>query len=64
MKTKAIVNGEVVSRDELNQLFLNRLDITPFRFLQRDPYGSRAWPTLGWRGLVLHMYRRQRCGAN
>ncbi|WP_020474594.1 coiled-coil domain-containing protein [Zavarzinella formosa] len=64
MKTKAIVNGEIINRDDLHQLFLNRLGITPFRFPQGNPYDSRAWPTLGWRGLVRHLYRRQKMWAD
>lgn len=63
-KTKAIVDGVIRSIEELRQMFLDRLGITPFRYPQGDPYGSRAWPTLGWRSLVRHLYRRQTMWTN
>lgn len=57
-RNKAQVNGEQVSVEALQQLYLDRLGITPFRYPQGNPYTGR-WMTLGWRGLVRHMYRRQ-----
>lgn len=54
------LNGERINADDVQALFLDRLGIPQLRYPQGNVLGSdRAWPTLGWRSLLRHIYRRQ-----
>jgi chromosome segregation ATPase len=54
------LNGDRINADDVQQLFLERLGIPRLRFPQGNVLGSdRTWPTLGWRSLLRHIYRRQ-----
>lgn len=64
LKTKALVNGESMSLQDLRILIVSRLGIPVLHFPQGNPYAQRAWPELGWRSLYRHMYRRQNMWAD
>lgn len=57
---KVFVNQEAVSLKEYRALLMQKLGIPLVHYPQGNPYGPRAWPELGWRSLVRHIYRRQR----
>lgn len=59
-KTKVFVDDEAKSLVEFQEWLLRALGIPEVNFPQGDPYGGRAWPTLRFRSLLRHMYRRQR----
>jgi hypothetical protein len=59
LKTKVIVGGEPLDTKDFSRRLLSLLDIPLVHYPQGDPYGPRAWPELGWRSLIRHMYRRQ-----
>jgi hypothetical protein len=59
-RSQICLNGDRIKVDEIQNLFLNRLQIPPVRYPQGNIYVSdRTWPTLGWRSLLRHIYRRQ-----
>jgi DNA repair ATPase RecN len=64
VKTKAFVNGQSIGVKELRELFMARLGLPLVHYPQGNPYGSRAWPELGWRSLCRHVYRRQSMWAD
>lgn len=54
------LNGDRINVDQVQDLFLDRLNIPKLRYPQGNVSGSdRIWPTLGWRSLLRHIYRRQ-----
>jgi hypothetical protein len=57
--TKVSVNGVSLTRDQYSELLMKKLGIPTVHYPQGSPYGSRTWPTLGWRSLFRHIYRRQ-----
>ena len=57
---KVFVNQEALSLKEYRALLMEKLGIPLVHYPQGNPYGPRAWPELGWRSLVRHIYRRQR----
>jgi len=57
--TKVSVNGQPLSRDQYCELLMKKLGIPMVHYPQGSPYGPRTWPTLGWRSLFRHVYRRQ-----
>lgn len=59
MKTKIIIDDTAMAVEEFNEQLLERLGITPVKYPQGDAHGPRTWPTLGWRSLLRHIYRRQ-----
>jgi len=58
--SKVSVNGNIQSLKDYRELLMQRLEIPIVHFPQGDPYGRRAWPELGWRSLIRHIYRRQK----
>lgn len=57
-----LVDGERVSLDGLQVLLFQELKMPLLRYPQGNVYTSdRKWPTLGWRSLYRHVYRRQDC---
>ena len=59
LRSKVLVDGQAMTVDAYTDSILSRLGIPPFRFPQGNPLGPRSWPTLGWRSLLRHIYRRQ-----
>lgn len=57
--TKVSVNGQSLTRDQYCELLTTKLKIPTVHYPQGSPYGSRTWPSLGWRSLFRHVYRRQ-----
>ena len=54
------LNGDRINLDDVQPLFLARLGIPQLRFPQGNIVGSdRTWPSLSWRSLLRHIYRRQ-----
>lgn len=54
------LNGERINADAVQDIFLERLGIPQLRYPQGNILGSeRTWPSLGWRSLLRHIYRRQ-----
>jgi hypothetical protein len=54
------LNGERINADVVQDVFLDCLGIPQLRYPQGNILGSeRTWPSLGWRSLLRHIYRRQ-----
>jgi hypothetical protein len=54
------LNGDRITADDVQQLFLERLGIPQLRFPQGNIlFSDRTWPSLSWRSLLRHIYRRQ-----
>ena len=59
-RSQTKLNGDRINTGDVQQLFLERLGIPQLRYPQGNVLGSdRTWPTLGWRSLLRHIYRRQ-----
>lgn len=59
-RSQTFLNGDRIRVDEVQLLFLKLLEIPLLRFPQGNIFTSdRTWPTLGWRSLLRHVYRRQ-----
>src|SRR5258708_32600905 len=58
-RTKINVNGEMMDIKQASDLLMERLNIPLVHYPQGSLYGRRAWPELGWRSLLRHVYRRQ-----
>jgi DNA repair ATPase RecN len=57
---KVIVNEHPMSLDDYRALLLQKLSIPAVHYPQGNPFAPRAWPELGWRSLMRHVYRRQK----
>jgi hypothetical protein len=60
LATKIIVDGKPINIRDYREWIMDTLGIPAVKYPQGDPFGSRAWPELGWRSLYRHIYRRQR----
>jgi hypothetical protein len=59
-KSHIRLNGDRINADQVQDFFLERLNIPKLRYPQGNVLGSdRTWPSLGWRSLLRHIYRRQ-----
>jgi chromosome segregation ATPase len=59
-RSQMTLNGERFSVAETQSFFLQRLGIPVLRYPQGNVHASeRTWPSLGWRSLLRHIYRRQ-----
>jgi hypothetical protein len=59
-RSQTKLNGDRINAGDVQQLFLELLGIPQLRYPQGNVLGSdRTWPTLGWRSLLRHVYRRQ-----
>lgn len=54
-----LIDGERVASPEAESLVLQLLQIPELRYPQGAPTSERTWPSLGWRSIYRHMYRRQ-----
>jgi predicted nucleic acid-binding Zn-ribbon protein len=59
-KGKILIDGTPYSPPDFCAKVLQLLDIPSLHYPQGDPYGIRTWPELSLRGLLRHIYRRQR----
>ncbi len=59
-KTKVFVDDKPYDTTEFQSYLLEKLGIPEINYPQGNPYGSRSWPTLRFRSLFRHMYRRQK----
>jgi uncharacterized coiled-coil DUF342 family protein len=59
-KTKVYINDEPYDATDFQSFLLEQLKIPEVSYPQGNPYGSRGWPTLRFRSLYRHMYRRQK----
>ena len=60
LRSQTFLNGDRITADDVQPLFLDSLKIPLLRYPQGNIYASdRTWPTLGWRSLLRHIYRRQ-----
>ena len=59
-KTKVYINDESYDATDFQSFLLEQLKIPEVSYPQGNPYGSRGWPTLRFRSLYRHMYRRQK----
>jgi len=59
LKTKVILNEEAMGLAEFGNRLLEKLSIPVIKYPQGNPYSTRTWPSLGWRSLFRHLYRRQ-----
>lgn len=53
------IDGERISATDAEALFFDLLQIPLLRYPQGSLVSERTWPTLGWRSLYRHIYRRQ-----
>lgn len=53
------VDGERMAASDIEALFMGLLGIPVLRFPQGALISDRTWPTLGWRSMYRHIYRRQ-----
>ena len=54
------LNGDRIRAEDVQQFLMSSLKIPLLRYPQGNIYASeRTWPTLGWRSLLRHIYRRQ-----
>lgn len=54
-----LIDGERVASNEAESLLLKLLQIPELRYPQGAPTSERTWPSLGWRSIFRHIYRRQ-----
>ncbi|GEM_PF-841535 len=59
-KTKIFMNGDSLSCKDFSHKVLDLLSIPVVHYPQGNPYSPRAWPELGLRSLLRHVYRQQR----
>jgi hypothetical protein len=59
-RSQMFLNGDRIRTEDAQTIFLEALNIPALRYPQGNIYASdRTWPTLGWRSLLRHIYRRQ-----
>lgn len=59
-RSQMTLNGEWFSIGETQSFILQRLGIPALRYPQGNVHASeRTWPSLSWRSLLRHIYRRQ-----
>jgi predicted nucleic acid-binding Zn-ribbon protein len=59
-RSQMLLNGDRIRIEDAQNVFLEALNIPTLRYPQGNIYASdRTWPTLGWRSLLRHIYRRQ-----
>lgn len=59
-RSQMSLNGDRIRAEDAQAIFLKELNIPALRYPQGNIYASdRTWPTLGWRSLLRHIYRRQ-----
>jgi hypothetical protein len=58
-RSQMLLDGAAFSMSEFQQLLLTELRIPVLHYPQGNEYADRTWPTLGWRSLLRHVYRRQ-----
>ena len=58
--TKVYVNDKPIGATEFQSFLLEQLRIPEVNYPQGNPYGLRTWPTLRFRSLYRHIYRRQK----
>lgn len=56
--TKVIFDGVELSVEEFSTRLMELLDIPVLHFPSGNPYSRLPWPTLSWRTLLRHIYRR------
>ncbi len=57
-RRKVYVNDEEISVTEFSDKMLELLEYPIIDYPKGSPYGSKKWPSLSWRTLYRHMYRR------
>lgn len=59
-RSQMYLNGDRIRTEDAQTIVLEALNIPVLRYPQGNIYASdRTWPTLGWRSLFRHIYRRQ-----
>jgi hypothetical protein len=59
-RSQMFLNGNRIRTEDVQTILLEALNIPVLRYPQGNIYASdRTWPTLGWRSLFRHIYRRQ-----
>jgi hypothetical protein len=59
-RSQICLNGDRIRTEDVQTTLLEALHIPVLRYPQGNIYASdRTWPTLGWRSLFRHIYRRQ-----
>lgn len=59
-RSQMLLNGERIRIEDAQSIILEALEIPVLRYPQGNIFASdRLWPTLGWRSLLRHIYRRQ-----
>ena len=59
LSSKIIVDGQPMNTNEFSEEILTKLNIPILHFPKGNPYTERAWPQLGFRTLLRHIYRRE-----
>ena len=60
LKSKVLVNDEIIPAKMFSQMLLKRLEIPILSLPKGNPYSDATWPHLSWRMLLRHIYRQQR----
>lgn len=58
-RTKTLLDGVALSREEFSAALLERLGVPAVNYPKGDPYSERGWPSLSWRELLRHIYRQE-----
>ena len=59
LRSKIIIDDDAVSPAEFSSNLLELLSIPEVHYPKGDPYSPNTWPTLSWKQLMRHIYRRQ-----
>jgi hypothetical protein len=58
-KNRLWLDDLAITPDEFSDFFLEQLGAPVIRYPSGNPYADRSWPTLSWRTLMRHVYRRE-----
>jgi hypothetical protein len=58
-KNRLSLDDLQITPEEFSDFVLEQLGTPAIRYPSGDPYAERSWPTLSWRTLMRHAYRRE-----
>ena len=60
MKGKIFINEVAILAQDFSNFILGELEIPILKFPQGSAFSSRTWPSLSWRMMLRHIYRREK----
>lgn len=63
-KGKVFINERPILVDDFSDFLLSELNIPILHYPKGNPYSAYSWPTLSWRTLLRHIYRKQNSWNN